>query len=364
MSEPEGLRRTLAADVAAIIILATLCSACVGVGARTVTADRFDYTTALSDSWKRQMLINVVKLRYGDAPVFLDVSSVIESYELTQTASLGANYLNNPVQAGANVGATGVFSNRPTISYSPLSGDKFARSLMAPVPPAAVLGLIQSGYAAELVLRVSVQSVNGLHNERRGGLRPHPASPQFLLLAEKFREIQAADAVGVRSEKLDKTEAPVLVFNPYVDERTAADIAQVRELLHLAPDATEFSVVYGLIPENDKQVALLTRSMLEILAEYSSYVEVPEGDVAKKRVTPNLRDLSSEDGQYVLPIAIHSSSKEPKDVFVAVPYRDHWFWIGEDDITSKRIFSFLMFTFTLIETGEKQPAPIVSLPLR
>src|SRR5215470_10061509 len=143
MSEPEGLRRTLAADVAAIIILATLCSACVGVGARTVTADRFDYTTALSDSWKRQMLINVVKLRYGDAPVFLDVSSVIESYELTQTASLGANYLNNPVQAGANVGATGVFSNRPTISYSPLSGDKFARSLMAPVPPAAVLGLIQ-----------------------------------------------------------------------------------------------------------------------------------------------------------------------------------------------------------------------------
>ena len=29
----------------------TLCAGCAGVGARTVTADRFDYTTALSDSW-------------------------------------------------------------------------------------------------------------------------------------------------------------------------------------------------------------------------------------------------------------------------------------------------------------------------
>jgi len=35
------------------------------------------------------MLIPVVKARYGDAPVFLDVSSVIESYELTQAASAG-----------------------------------------------------------------------------------------------------------------------------------------------------------------------------------------------------------------------------------------------------------------------------------
>lgn len=45
--------------------------------------------SALSDSWTRPMLIPVVKARYGDAPVFLDVSSVIESYELTQAASAG-----------------------------------------------------------------------------------------------------------------------------------------------------------------------------------------------------------------------------------------------------------------------------------
>jgi hypothetical protein len=36
--------------------------------------------TAISDSWKSQMLFNLVKLRYGDAPVFLDVASVINQY--------------------------------------------------------------------------------------------------------------------------------------------------------------------------------------------------------------------------------------------------------------------------------------------
>jgi hypothetical protein len=46
---------------------------CASIGPGTVTRDRFDYVTAISDSWKSQMLFNLVKLRYGDAPVFLDV---------------------------------------------------------------------------------------------------------------------------------------------------------------------------------------------------------------------------------------------------------------------------------------------------
>ena len=53
---------------------------CASIGPGTVTRDRFDYVTAISDSWKSQMLFNLVKLRYGDAPVFLDVASVINQY--------------------------------------------------------------------------------------------------------------------------------------------------------------------------------------------------------------------------------------------------------------------------------------------
>ena len=49
---------------------------CAPVGPPTIARDRFDYTTAIADSWKRQMLLNIVKIRYGDAPIFLDVASI------------------------------------------------------------------------------------------------------------------------------------------------------------------------------------------------------------------------------------------------------------------------------------------------
>ena len=55
-----------------VVALAIL-SGCTGIGPANVTRDRFDYTASVADSWKSQMLLNLVKIRYGDTPVFLDV---------------------------------------------------------------------------------------------------------------------------------------------------------------------------------------------------------------------------------------------------------------------------------------------------
>ena len=43
-------------------------SGCGSIGPTNVNRDRFDYITAISESWKKQTLLNVVKLRYGDTP--------------------------------------------------------------------------------------------------------------------------------------------------------------------------------------------------------------------------------------------------------------------------------------------------------
>jgi hypothetical protein len=41
-----------------------------------------------------------------------------------------------------------------------------------------------------------------------------------------------------------------------------------------------------------------------------------------------------------------------------------WFWIEDGNIPSKQIFNFIMFMFSLTETGTSQAAPIVIIPAR
>jgi hypothetical protein len=73
-----------------IALVLTGVGGCASVGPGTVARDRFDYIKAISDSWKSQMLLNLVKLRYGDAPVFLDVVSVINQYGIEGSLGFSA----------------------------------------------------------------------------------------------------------------------------------------------------------------------------------------------------------------------------------------------------------------------------------
>jgi hypothetical protein len=104
------------------------------IGAVTLPRDRFDYSSALSESWKYQTLQNVVKLRYMDIPIFVDVAQVVSAYQLETQVNVGAS-----VRAGSslfgdlvNAGVAGRYTDRPTISYTPLTGDQYLRGIMTP----------------------------------------------------------------------------------------------------------------------------------------------------------------------------------------------------------------------------------------
>ena len=338
-----------------------LLSGCSGIGPTTVSRDRFDYTAAISDSWKHQMLFNMVKIRYGDAPVFMDVSSVISQYQIAGQVSLGATFNSDPWSTSQILGATGNYVDRPTITYTPILGDKFARSLMSPVPPPAILSLIQAGYPVDLVFRLMVQEINGIRNRFGGQARAQSADPEFYSLIEKMRRIQSAGGIGMRFKKTEMEQTTFLVIRGERDPTIEALAPEVRKILGLAPDANGFIVVYGAISKDDKEIAILTRSLLEVLIDLSADIEVPAAHVEEKRASPTHAEEAR--GERILPlIRIHSSSEKPGDAFVSVPYRNSYFWIDDRDLISKRIFSFLMFVFTLVETGEKGTAPIVTVP--
>jgi hypothetical protein len=122
---------------AVVALLIGALAGCGGIGPRTVTHDRFDYTETIASSWKQQMLVNVVKLRYGDTPVFLDVASVINQYSVETQVDLRLTWMDPQITVGdsQSTGGSAKYSDRPTITYTPISGDRFARSLMKPIPP-------------------------------------------------------------------------------------------------------------------------------------------------------------------------------------------------------------------------------------
>src|SRR4051812_36416472 len=107
---------TSASKAAAALAFAALFG-CASIGPNTVSRDRFDYMTTLSDSWKRQTLVNLVKLRYADAPVFLDVDSVISSYTWEGEVNLGSTSALTHPESSLTVGASGRYSDQPTITY-------------------------------------------------------------------------------------------------------------------------------------------------------------------------------------------------------------------------------------------------------
>jgi hypothetical protein len=349
-----------------ILILAGL-SGCASIGPSTVMRDRFDYVTAISDSWKSQMLFNLVKLRYGDAPVFLDIASVITQTGVQGTVAVSGSWWQNllqlPFTSSVGVSAAGTYGEKPTVTYSPLSGEKFARSLMTPIPPAAILSFLQAGYPADLVLRLAVHTINGIHSRYGYGARAREADPEFYPLVEKLRNIQESGQIGLRVIKSGNQVASVLVFSKKPSPAIEAERDEVRKLLGLDPKADEFNVVYGSVAANDHEIALLTRSVLEILTDLSSYIDVPTANVEQKRTFPSPAPEIVNGAPLPPLMRILSSSQKPDDAFAAVPYGADWYWIDDKDFASKRLFSFIMFLFTLTDTGDKQGAPIITVPV-
>jgi hypothetical protein len=124
----------------------------------------------------------------------------------------------------------------------------------------------------------------------------------------------------------------------------------------------EFNLVFGIVPQNDREIAILSRSMLDILVELSGNIEVPEAHVVEKRTFPT-REEDAFEGQKVQRLMrILSQEKKPDDAFAAVQFRNYWYWIDDRDWISKRIFSFIMFLFTLTEKPEKEGVPIITVP--
>jgi len=329
------------------------------IGAKTVTRDQFNYAEALREAWKEQMLLNMVGLRYAEAPTFLKVTSVINQYSLEGAVSASAPPYELQAAAAPPLGISGRYSDRPTITYMPLSGAEFTRSVLTPIPPHSIMSLIQAGWRADLLIRLTVRAINGVAAAAAMGNEAGDA--RFLELVGLMGKIQNTGGLSFRIEKRGKGDVAIVMIRGESSAEIQRDRARIVEILGIDPSLGEYQLVFGRQASAPNEIAMLTRSIIEMLADLSLWVEVPPEHAASGRTRPTL-DRESEEAYGFEPlIRVRSSTVAPESAFVAVRYEGLWFWIDHEDFGSKRTLSFMQLMFSLAESGGGQTAPVVTV---
>ncbi len=341
-------------------------SGCAAFGSERLEHDQVDYARSLDRAQKRQTLSNIVSLRYADTPSFLPVTQVIAAYSFdgSASASLTGSTIEGSGTAGTLGGSVG-YSNHPTFTFTPTTGEAFAAGYIRPLAPALVLPLVQSGVPIDLLLRIVAQSIGDLQNSAALSGADNSGSLGFFQLIHTLRRLQLKGALTVRFEQAEGGNRVFLAIDPTRsdDDAVTADARTARKLLHIADSAKEIEIVYGAVPERGAKLGIVTRSVIGILTEIGAQIEVPEADVKAGATTPTVRLLEVETRPTII---IHVGKQAPPDAYATIAYGNgeaqQCYWIERQDFDSKFAFSVVQNLIALAETSQNGKAPIVTIP--
>jgi hypothetical protein len=356
-----GLAPFRAAARLAFTALAPLAAAgCLSFGPHTLKVDQADYARALGEAKKREILTLIVGLRYGDSPALLTVTQVISSYTFTASATP----MTESVPPGPTAALTGMasYSDHPTFTFTPTTGQSYAKAYIHPLAPSLVLPLADSGVPIDLLLQITVQSIGGLSNAAMLGGPNGDGSPEFFELLAVLRRLQLAGEVSVEFVAAPNGgEVRLALGLPQGIEsaRNAADTARVRELLRLPAGSDPYLIAAPGAPPAPRCIPVVMRSVLGILTDLGAEIDVPQTDVENGATKPPIRLVGGEARPTVV---IHAAKSISGPAYAAVRYRSSRFWIDDSDFDSKYALTVVQDLMALAEETDVSHAPIVSVP--
>lgn len=363
---------------------------CATYGPDAMRASREGYNEAVQVSDQRELLLNLVRLRYEEAPEFLAISGISTQMNFNAAASIGGEVgeVGNADVGFVSPGAAVAYSESPTITFVPRRDQDFTRQLVAPVELDSIYLLSRYGWGIDRLFLLIVSELNGLPNAS-GRERLSDANYEFQKIASELRELEKRNGLRVGVERRDEvlsdpipTEAvntsQVLeaVREGYrlqlaehggylvIGERNHYVLAidrgslegTVMDALELPVDRSIFELDVAGMPDA-ADLRLTTRSVLGSMAWLSNAVTVPPAHtsivpkVASKAVPRSMMD-------------IRVSAEPAKDAFLSVEHRGYWFYIDDRDLGSKRTLGLLTSLVRLtISAGGAQNVPVLTLPV-
>ena len=358
----------------ALLAALALLPGCASIGPGRMLQDRADYNSSLTESWKRQILLNIVKVRYVEPLFFMDVGDIVAGYTMETAGSMGFTRslfdvtpsTDSPVFSSSSkldFGLSGKYTDRPTITYKPMTGAPFRKGIMSPIPLHNILLGLESGVSAHFLCNLGVRAINGQRNAILTPQREAPAQEGFSRAVELLAQLQVANGLHVRVEPRPQGK-DVRLFLSLGGKNPAPDVlALVKELQNLL-DLDQSVFVYEVVsvPEanNRRQITVQTYSLMQIMATIATRVAIPETDIQEQCALPGT-SLNLNHGP-IAGMTIHTAQTKPKESYAAVHYHGHWFWVDDRDLTTKRVFSFLMLAFTLMEDKVATPPVQLTIP--
>jgi hypothetical protein len=347
-----------------VALLGLSLTACSSVGAGKIAPDQFNYNQAIGKASSEQMLLNLIRLRYRDVPVFLAVNSVLTQYIYSTNASVAASVGTvtsvDTDSLSAGVGAR--YVERPTITYSPLSGEEFADQLMTPIPGELIFSLMQSGWPMADIMAMSMERLGGLRNpifKELGTEEGKERFRQFREAAILIIEIGRRDGIELlRGSGPEENEA-YLVFASSVEPETAELIGRLRGMLGLSSEIQRFRVTRRRVNLPDGDMAMRVRSLLDLMGLLSGGVEVPSAHFGQQISRPTAAEDTARD---LVPLRVCSGPEPPEHTFVRVRYLSQWFWIEAADERSKESFGLLTYLFLMMAPAPTGGGPLLTVP--
>lgn len=357
------------AGIVFLLILILSVSGCAQLGPDLVKAGRNEYNKVLAQTNDEETLMNLVRLRYSDNPIILQVSSVSTSFTWRQGVSLESEIFegssrNNSIGPGGNLD----YSERPTITYTPLAGADYVKKVLTPMELDTLILLERSGWSLERLLRVTVNQMNGLQNaSQASGPTPRnaPSYKEFNRAAALLRSIK--DRGGLVSGYVNKGEAKVAGFRFSAEYKNSSEIIELSKLLGIAADAELITVDTVSHTKRKDTLGLEMRSLAGISFFLSHGVQVPPEDVTGGVVrTTKTGDNKTFDWNEIFKdfFIVHSQAKQPDNAAISVNYRGKWFYIDDADIQTKYTFMLLRQLTQLQEGRTQTSGPLLTLPVR
>ncbi len=403
----------------ALSSLGTGCS----FGPRALEGTHGRYDESIRQVYEEQLLRNIVHLRYTESPSALDIASIAAQFELSGYATAKPFFI-APNPSNSNVifrtftsilpEISATAGERPTLTFDPAFNGEAVRRFLTPIPQETLVFLAQTNWPTSALLRLWVDRMNGVPNGISGpGCGPWPDFVRFQQIAELVQAAQERDLIAVHVEEhvvevggplpaevitsaaLVEAAKSGLEYRPLPDKKSwmllrreqrlvmsvrpaaagSPELTQLFGLLHLTPGLPRYELIvaYGVAdPQRQPTpLAMNIRSELRSLSQVCFYlsqgVEVPPEHI-KCGVAHLPVDSAGQvvDGPDMLrglfTVHVARGHRPPECAYLAIKYRDYWFYIDDRDEASKATFMLMLQISRLDFAHTPHGAPVLTLP--